>query len=98
MSIEPPKRTVMAKSPRIKKYTISVIAEEYGVHPQTLRLYEREGLIKPSRSAKGTMFHRSPHMRSDVFGKVLFAGVRVATDSVSVADDEDVTRARLNMA
>lgn len=47
----------MAKSRQAKKYTISVVAEEYGVHPQTLRLYEREGLIKPSRSAKGTRYY-----------------------------------------
>jgi len=47
----------MAKGNKAKKYTISVIAEEYGVHPQTLRLYEREGLIKPSRSAKGTRYY-----------------------------------------
>jgi MerR family transcriptional regulator/heat shock protein HspR len=30
-------------------YMISVVAEMLGVHPQTLRLYEREGLIKPKR-------------------------------------------------
>jgi len=47
----------MAKGTKAKKYTISVIAEEYNVHPQTLRLYEREGLIKPSRSAKGTRYY-----------------------------------------
>jgi len=47
----------MAKGTKAKKYTISVVAEEYGVHPQTLRLYEREGLIKPSRSAKGTRYY-----------------------------------------
>jgi MerR family transcriptional regulator/heat shock protein HspR len=47
----------MARSKAAKKYTISVVAEQYGVHPQTLRLYEREGLIKPSRSAKGTRYY-----------------------------------------
>jgi len=47
----------MAKGTKTKKYTISVVAEEYGVHPQTLRLYEREGLITPSRSAKGTRYY-----------------------------------------
>src|SRR5437870_10630932 len=31
-------------------YMISSVAEQYGLHPQTLRLYEREGLLKPSRS------------------------------------------------
>ena len=29
-------------------YMISVVAEMYDIHPQTLRLYEREGLLKPS--------------------------------------------------
>src|SRR3982750_2764657 len=45
----------MSRKP--KTYTISAVAEQYGVHPQTLRLYEREGLIKPSRSAKGTRYY-----------------------------------------
>ena len=45
------------KSKKTKKYTISVVAEQYGIHPQTLRLYEREGLITPSRSAKGTRYY-----------------------------------------
>ncbi len=30
-------------------YVISVVAQMLGVHPQTLRLYEREGLIRPKR-------------------------------------------------
>lgn len=33
-------------------YIISVAAEIVGMHPQTLRLYEREGLLTPSRTAK----------------------------------------------
>jgi len=39
---------------RIKTYTISAVAELYNIHPQTLRLYEREGLLKPSRSIGNT--------------------------------------------
>ena len=35
-------------------YIISVAAELAGVHPQTLRTYERKGLIKPSRTSGGT--------------------------------------------
>ena len=31
-------------------YMISAVAQKYNIHPQTLRLYEREGLLKPSRS------------------------------------------------
>ncbi|MGH8884535.1 MAG: heat shock protein transcriptional repressor HspR [Egibacteraceae bacterium] len=35
-------------------YIISVAAELAGVHPQTLRTYERKGLIKPARTSGGT--------------------------------------------
>jgi MerR family transcriptional regulator, heat shock protein HspR len=35
---------------RAKGYTISAVADHYGIHQQTLRLYEREGLLTPSRS------------------------------------------------
>jgi MerR family transcriptional regulator, heat shock protein HspR len=35
-------------------YIISVAAELAGVHPQTLRTYERKGLLKPARTAGGT--------------------------------------------
>ena len=36
---------------------ISIIAERYNIHPQTLRLYEREGLIKPTRTAGNTRLY-----------------------------------------
>ena len=36
---------------------IGVVAERFGVHPQTLRLYEREGLIRPPRSAGNTRLY-----------------------------------------
>src|SRR3981081_1841042 len=36
---------------------ISSVAEQYGVHPQTLRLYEREGLLAPSRSEGNTRLY-----------------------------------------
>lgn len=36
---------------------ISAIAEMYGIHPQTLRLYEREGLLKPSRTEGNTRLY-----------------------------------------
>jgi MerR family transcriptional regulator/heat shock protein HspR len=38
-------------------YMISAVAEQYEVHPQTLRLYEREGLLKPSRSEGNTRLY-----------------------------------------
>lgn len=36
---------------------ISAVSEKYGIHPQTLRLYEREGLLKPSRSEGNTRLY-----------------------------------------
>ena len=38
-------------------YTISAVADQYEIHPQTLRLYEREGLLKPSRSVGNTRLY-----------------------------------------
>src|SRR6266481_6785909 len=38
-------------------YMISAVAEQYQIHPQTLRLYEREGLLIPSRSEGNTRLY-----------------------------------------
>jgi len=38
-------------------YMISAVVEMYGIHPQTLRLYEREGLLKPSRTEGNTRLY-----------------------------------------
>jgi MerR family transcriptional regulator, heat shock protein HspR len=38
-------------------YMISAVAEQYEIHPQTLRLYEREGLLTPSRSEGNTRLY-----------------------------------------
>jgi MerR family transcriptional regulator/heat shock protein HspR len=40
-------------------FMISSVAEQYQIHPQTLRLYEREGLLKPSRSDGNTRLYTS---------------------------------------
>jgi MerR family transcriptional regulator/heat shock protein HspR len=38
-------------------YTISVVAEQFNIHPQTLRLYERGGLVQPSRTEGNTRMY-----------------------------------------
>ena len=48
-----PRRKTRAKA----GYMISSVAELYKLHPQTLRLYEREGLLKPSRSEGNTRLY-----------------------------------------
>jgi MerR family transcriptional regulator, heat shock protein HspR len=47
----------MARSKSKAAYMISAVAEQYAIHPQTLRLYEREGLLKPSRSDGNTRLY-----------------------------------------
>lgn len=48
----------MTRRKRKQKYVmISTVSERFGIHPQTLRLYEREGLINPARSAGNTRLY-----------------------------------------
>lgn len=51
MPIRAPKKKARAG------YMISAVAELYQLHPQTLRLYERVGLLKPSRSEGNTRLY-----------------------------------------
>jgi MerR family transcriptional regulator/heat shock protein HspR len=52
-------------------FMISAVAEQYQLHPQTLRLYEREGLLKPSRSEGNTRLYTSEDLeRLDVILKL----------------------------
>ena len=42
---------------------ISAVAQMYDVHPQTLRLYEREGLLRPSRSEGNTRLYTGEDLK-----------------------------------
>jgi MerR family transcriptional regulator/heat shock protein HspR len=42
---------------------ISIISERYNIHPQTLRLYEREGLLKPARTVGNTRLYGPDEIR-----------------------------------
>ena len=46
-----------SRDPRMGAYMIGVVSMRYGVHPQTLRLYEREGLLAPSRTEGKTRLY-----------------------------------------
>src|SRR6185436_13509440 len=50
------RRPMMKKSGKAF-YMISAVAQKYNIHPQTLRLYEREGLLKPSRTEGNTRLY-----------------------------------------
>lgn len=47
----------MTKARSKAAYMISAVAEQFQIHPQTLRLYEREGLLTPSRSEGNTRLY-----------------------------------------
>ena len=52
-------------------FMISAVAEQYEIHPQTLRMYEREGLLKPSRSEGNTRLYTEEDLqRLDVILKL----------------------------
>ena len=42
---------------RTRRYSISVVAEMFDIHPQTLRTYEREGLLRPARTVGNTRIY-----------------------------------------
>ncbi|MFO7302719.1 MAG: helix-turn-helix transcriptional regulator [Acidobacteriota bacterium] len=55
----PPKKRGTGKG----YYMISAVALKYNIHPQTLRLYEREGLIKPSRTEGNTRLYSDEDLK-----------------------------------
>ena len=44
-------------SDKVVGFTISTVADRYEIHPQTLRSYEREGLLRPSRTKGNTRLY-----------------------------------------
>lgn len=60
-------------------FSISVAAELAGLHPQTLRIYEREGLLQPVRSAGGTRrYSRNDVLRLQQIGALTGEGLNMA--------------------
>ncbi len=52
-----------ARRPAKTYYHISSVSQMYNLHPQTLRLYEREGLLKPSRSEGNTRLYTDEDLK-----------------------------------
>lgn len=60
-------------------FAISIAAELSGLHPQTLRVYEREGLIEPSRSSGGTRLYSGQDVaRLREIAELTGAGINIA--------------------
>lgn len=52
----------MRRDPRGGCYMIGVVSARYEIHPQTLRMYEREGLLEPSRTEGKTRLYSDEDM------------------------------------
>jgi MerR family transcriptional regulator/heat shock protein HspR len=81
---------------------ISIIAERYNIHPQTLRLYEREGLIKPARTTGNTRLYGEDEIRKLEMILTLtrdlgvnLAGVEVVLQLARMMNDADMEFGRL---
>lgn len=73
-------------------YRISVVAEMLGIHPQTLRLYERKGLVRPSRTVGRTRMYSPEDV--DELRRILRLGRHLG---VNLAGVEIILRMRRQM-
>ncbi len=53
----------MINTTKERTYLISAVATKYNIHPQTLRLYEREGLLIPKRSKGNTRYYTEEDLK-----------------------------------
>jgi MerR family transcriptional regulator, heat shock protein HspR len=65
-------------------YMISAVAEMYGIHPQTLRLYEREGLLTPSRTEGNTRLYTDEDLGRLEFILNLARDLRVNISGIAI--------------
>jgi len=65
-------------------YMISAVAEMYGIHPQTLRLYEREDLLKPSRTEGNTRLYTDEDLQRLEFILTLARDLAVNISGIAI--------------
>ncbi len=78
---------------------ISAVAERYGIHPQTLRLYEREGLITPVRSEGNTRLYDDEAMQrlETILALTRDLGVNLAGVEVILNMREEMARMQIEV-
>lgn len=74
-------------------FAISVAAELSGLHPQTLRVYEREGLVEPARSSGGTrLYSGSDVTRLREIATLTDGGLNIAGIKLVLELQEEIRR------
>ena len=99
MVVDPDDWGAMNAADRRAVYIISVAAELAGVHPQTLRIYERKGLVRPHRTNGNT--RRYSQADIDLLRRIqglTQEGVNLAGAKRIMALEEDLQRLRTRIA
>jgi MerR family transcriptional regulator, heat shock protein HspR len=99
MAVDPDEWDAMNAADRRAVYIISVAAELAGVHPQTLRIYERKGLVRPHRTNGNT--RRYSQADIDLLRRIqglTQEGVNLAGAKRIMALEEDLRRLRTRIA
>ena len=97
--MDPEKKPESVNGPdRRAVYIISVAAELAGVHPQTLRIYERKGLVRPQRTSGNTRRYSEADIdRLRRVQELTQRGVNLAGAKRILALEEEMDRLRLRL-
>jgi MerR family transcriptional regulator/heat shock protein HspR len=99
MMVDPDEWEAMNGADRRAVYIISVAAELAGVHPQTLRIYERKGLVRPHRTSGNTRRYSEADIgRLRRIQGLTHEGVNLAGAKRILALEEELQRLRTRLA
>jgi DNA-binding transcriptional MerR regulator len=99
MVVDPDEWEAMNGADRRAVYIISVAAELAGVHPQTLRIYERKGLVRPHRTRGNTRRYSEADIdRLRRIQRLTQEGVNLAGAKRIMALEEELYRVRTRVA
>ena len=99
MTVDPEGRRSVNRPDRRAVYIISVAAELAGVHPQTLRIYERKGLVRPQRTSGNTRRYSEADIdRLRQVQRLTQEGVNLAGAKRIMALEEELRRLRALVA
>jgi MerR family transcriptional regulator/heat shock protein HspR len=97
--VDPEDWDMMKEADRRAVYIISVAAELAGVHPQTLRIYERKGLVRPHRTSGNTRRYSEADIgRLRRIQGLTQEGVNLAGAKRIMALEEELLRVRARIA
>jgi DNA-binding transcriptional MerR regulator len=99
MVVDPDDWEAMTGADRRAVYIISVAAELAGVHPQTLRIYERKGLVRPHRTRGNTRRYSEADIdRLRRIQRLTQEGVNLAGAKLIMALEDELHRVRTRAA